>query len=260
MKRKSPDLDDNDQSRRSCIAIVDDDPLFRESIAQNLIESGYEVTDYDAGKAFLSALSDGASADLVLLDWKMPEMNGIEVLRQLRTQRPELPVIFLTVLSDQIYEEAALLGGAVDFVEKSRSFSIILRRVENILDRREAAAGADAPKKTNVASEFNLGALRLDSASRRGYWRDQELELTLTEFAIIEVLAGRRGKDVSYREIYDVVRGRGFQAGFGGEGYRANVRSAIKRVRQKFRDLDPDFDCIENYPGFGYRWNTVDNT
>lgn len=258
MKRRSPDQDDPGETEKSRIAIVDDDPLFRESIAQNLIESGYDVTDFDAGQAFLSALTDGASADLVLLDWKMPEMNGIEVLRQLRALRPDLPVIFLTVLSDQIYEEAALLGGAVDFVEKSRSFSIILRRVENILDRRETNAGPEAPNKASGENEFILGPLRLDISSRRGYWRGQELELTLTEIAIIEILASRRGKDVSYREIYDVVRGRGFQAGFGGEGYRANVRSAIKRVRQKFRDLDPDFDCIENYPGFGYRWNTVD--
>ena len=68
------------------------------------------------------------------------------------------------------------------------------------------------------------------------------------------VCAGRAGRDVSYREIYDLVRGEGFRAGSGEQGYRANVRALIKRIRQKFRDVDPTFDLIENYPGFGYRW------
>jgi two-component system response regulator ChvI len=59
---------------------------------------------------------------------------------------------------------------------------------------------------------------------------------------------------VRYRDIYDLVRGEGFTAGVGPEGYRANVRTFIKRIRQKFREIDERFDSIENYPGFGYRW------
>ncbi|HLW28926.1 MAG TPA: helix-turn-helix domain-containing protein, partial [Kiloniellales bacterium] len=66
--------------------------------------------------------------------------------------------------------------------------------------------------------------------------------------------AERAGQDVTYRELYDLVHGRGFVAGSGPDGYRANVRTFMKRIRQKFRELDEDFDEIENYPGFGYRW------
>jgi two-component system response regulator ChvI len=61
--------------------------------------------------------------------------------------------------------------------------------------------------------------------------------------------------DVTYRQIYDVVRGKDFAAGYGSEGFRANVRSFIKRIRKKFREADPDFEGIDNYPGFGYRWS-----
>ena len=61
---------------------------------------------------------------------------------------------------------------------------------------------------------------------------------------------------MSYREIYDLVHGEGFVAGAGEDGYRANVRTFIKRIRQKFRDLDDTFDRIENYPSYGYRWAT----
>jgi len=67
-------------------------------------------------------------------------------------------------------------------------------------------------------------------------------------------MAIQSGGDVTYRQIYDVVRGKDFAAGYGSDGFRANVRSFIKRIRKKFRDVDPEFDGIDNYPGFGYRW------
>ena len=66
--------------------------------------------------------------------------------------------------------------------------------------------------------------------------------------------AGKAGDDVGYREIYDLVHGKDFVAGAGEEGYRANVRTLIKRIRKSFRDVDPRFAQIENYAGFGYRW------
>ena len=234
------------------ILVVDDDPLFRESITQNLEDAGYSVADFAEGRAFLADFSGETEADLLLLDWKMPGMNGIEVLREVRRRRPDLPVIFLTVLSDQIYEEAALLGGALDFVEKSRSFAIIKKRIEIILklhaDAQASTGGEDGD------GELKLDELHLDLSSHRGFWQGQELGLTLTEFGMVRLLAGRPGKDVTYRDLYDVVHGQGFRAGHGSEGYRANVRAAIKRIRQKFKELDGGFDRIENYPGFGYRW------
>jgi len=70
----------------------------------------------------------------------------------------------------------------------------------------------------------------------------------------VSLLAESAGKDVDYREIYDRVHGKDFLAGHGSEGYRANVRTFIKRIRKKFRDVDADFDQIENHAGFGYRW------
>lgn len=96
--------------------------------------------------------------------------------------------------------------------------------------------------------------LVLDVASARASWNGQQVELTHGEFKVVQLLAQRVGRDVGYREIYDAVRGVGFEAGQGPDGYRANVRAMVKRIRQKFRDLDPDFDAIETYPGFGYRW------
>lgn len=234
------------------ILVVDDDPLFRESIAQNLEDAGFTVEDFADGRSFLADFAEDTCANLLLLDWKMPEMNGIEVLREVRRIRSDLPVIFLTVLSDQIYEEAALLGGAVDFVEKSRSFAIISKRIEIILNLHAEQQAQD--EENDEEGELSLDKLRLDLSSHRAFWAGKELGLTLTEFGMVKQLAGRAGKDVTYRDLYDVVHGRGFHAGQGNDGYRANVRAAIKRIRQKFKEADETFDQIENYPGFGYRW------
>jgi two-component system, OmpR family, response regulator ChvI len=245
---------------RTTIVLVDDDDLFRESLGQNLLDAGFTVIDCPTGQQALDYLLPGGAVDLVILDWKMPEMNGIEVLRRLRGGRIEAPAIFLTALTDQIYEEAALTTGAVDFVEKSRSFAILLKRVMLILGGSktpQGAAAADTPAPVAVQDDgaLQFGRLTLQIDTSRAYWNGRQVDLTLSEFKIVHHLAGRGGRDVSYREIYDIVRGKGFVAGTGDEGYRANVRTAVKRIRQKFRDLDDNFDQIENYPGFGYRWS-----
>ncbi|MBO6519000.1 MAG: response regulator transcription factor [Rhodospirillales bacterium] len=232
------------------VAIVDDDDLFRESLGGNLETEGFSVVHFGNGHAALEAFAHGTSADLVLLDWKMPEINGIEVLRQLRADGYAVPVIFLTVLSDQIYEEAALLGGAIDFVEKSRSFAILLKRIELAL-----SGSSEATRQTRHAEQrVQVGSLDLNADGKYATWQGREVDLTVGEFDIVEALARRAGDNLSYRDIYDIVRGQGFVAGHGDEGYRQNVRTFIKRVRRKFRDVDASFDAIENYPGYGYRW------
>lgn len=235
------------------ILLVDDDDLFRESLEQNLIDAGFAVSGFADGPTVLAFLANGGVADLILLDWKMPTMNGIEVLKRLRETRLDIPVIFLTVLSDQIYEEAALLGGAVDFVEKSRSFSILLRRIQLILEGAKQKK-TPAPEAEKVERRLTHGNLELHLDSSRAFWNGERVDLTLTEFKMVHYLAEHAGKDVRYRELYDLVHGEGFVAGIGDEGYRANVRTFIKRIRQKFRDIDGSFEAIENYPGFGYRW------
>ncbi len=238
----------DEAAARPLIGIVDDDPLFRETLGGNLDDAGYTAQLWTGGAPFLAALAAGGRPDLVLLDWKMPDLNGIDVLRRMRAGGVGVPVIFLTALSDQIFEETALLGGAVDFVEKVRSFVILERRIRLALERRSAPA---AP-----ADRLAVGDLVLDLDSRRAYWRGRLVDLTVTEFALVRALAARAGRDVGYRDLYDAGRGKGFHAGAGEDGYRTNVRAAVKRIREKFKAQDAAFDRIGNYPGFGYQWVT----
>lgn len=233
------------------LLLVDDDELFRELLELNLIDEGYLVTSFGNGRDALAYLADGGGADAMLLDWRMPQLTGIEVLRRMRGSGIAIPVIFLTALSDDIYEEAALAGGAVDFIDKSRRLPILIKRIELIAEGARPAAEPD-PARPEVVQ---LGRLELSFDTSRATWTGRPVDLTLTEFKILALLAENAGHDVGYRDIYDLVHGKDFVAGHGAEGYRANVRTFIKRIRKKFRDGDPGFDRIENYAGFGYRWN-----
>ncbi|MBV8166984.1 MAG: response regulator transcription factor [Alphaproteobacteria bacterium] len=238
-----------DDAARRRVVVVDDDPLFLSTLTLNLEDAGFDVVSFTTPTAALEHLAED-QPDAVILDWNMPEMDGLELLQRLRAQGIGVPAIFLTSLNQQIYEELALERGAVDFVEKSRSFSIILKRLRLITEGTKGPA----PAERVPAEPAQGGPLELRSDSCRALWLGREVPLTLTEFHVVALLAGKAGGDVSYREIYDVVRGEGFIAGIGSEGYRSNVRTMVKRIRQKFRDLDPAFDALENYPGFGYRW------
>jgi two-component system response regulator ChvI len=227
--------------------------MFREALRNNLKDAGLDVLAFGDSRVALEHLKVDRSATLALLDWKMPVMSGIELLRKMREAEIDVPVVFLTVLGEPFYEETALADGAVDFIDKSRTFTIIQKRIEMILARgREDAGGAPGSEGEPVS----IGHLELNPASCRAVWKGRQVDLTVAEFAVVEHLARNAGQDVRYRDLYNAVRGPGFAAGFGTEGYRANVRSFVKRIRQKFRDLDDTFECIENYPGFGYRWSS----
>lgn len=234
------------------VVLVDDDDLFRESLGLNLAEEGFEVIDFADGETALEYFRSGESADAVLLDWRMPGIDGLGVLQALREARIETPIVFLTMLGEEIYEEAALKWGAVDFIDKSRRLSIILKRLKLITDGPKVQGAGEGESAESPV--LRLGPLELRSDIRRAFWRDNQVDLTLTEFAIVHYMVLRPGADVTYRQIYDLVRGKDFVAGYGPDGYRSNVRSFIKRIRKKFREVDSEFDHIDNYPGFGYRW------
>ncbi|MGN6516235.1 MAG: response regulator transcription factor [Rhizomicrobium sp.] len=238
--------------KRGHVMVVDDDALFLESVSTNLANAGYVAKPFPCGEEAVGYLSEKGDADLLLLDWKMPGITGIEVMQRLRSEKIDIPIIFLTVLSDQIYEEAGLLGGAVDFIEKSRSFAILLRRIELILGGEKSTPSSEPLIDAQAA--VTRGALTLRYDSRRAFWNETNVDLTLTEFNIVAYMVENLSRDVSYREIYDIVHGEGFMAGDGEIGFRTNVRAFIKRIRQKFRNVDPAFSHINNYPGFGYRW------
>ena len=196
----------------------------------------------------LASVADGLDADVVVLDWGMPTISGIELLPRLRREGIQLPVVFLTGRSSRNHEHLAFDRGALDFVDKSRGVPILAKRIRAIVK------SSKRPPELQIDENQHCGRLMLKPRVSRAFWDAIDANLTLTEFNVVRLLASSVGNHVTYRAVYDCMHRAGFMAGSGEEGYRTNVRSTIKRIRNKFRLLDPEFAEIENYASFGYRW------
>jgi two-component system response regulator ChvI len=192
-------------------------------------------------------------ADVIVLDWQLRTGLGIDLLPRINAMGVRLPVVFLTGMPAVAAEHAALDQGAVDFVDKARGTAILAKRLYRIVRSYRASPPPESePALKN--DPIRCGPLSLQPDVARAFWNGADIELTFSEFKIVHLLLARAGEYVTYRAIYDCVRYEGFMAGNGEDGFRTNVRSSIKRIRNKFRQFETDFDGIENYPAFGYRW------
>jgi two-component system, OmpR family, response regulator ChvI len=231
-----------------CLFLVDDDEDFREAAAGELADLGFTIKTFQDGPSLLAALQDGTTADAIVLDWALPGIGGIELIKRIRQEGTLAPVVFLTGRSSVIYERMALDQGALDFVDKTRGMPILAKRLRRIVSARKPSR---APEISEV---LHCGRLLLVPRDSIAWWDDIDVQLTPMEFKIVRFLASKVGEHVTYRAIYDCMHHAGFVAGSGEAGHRINVRSAIKRIRKKFQVIDPTFDHIGNYPSFGYRW------
>ena len=238
----------NAEDRRIRLAFVEDDDDYREAVTGELGDHGFAVESYADGLALLDAFAAGAEAEIILLDWNLPNVSGIDLLPKLRRRGIVLPVVFLTGRSQPVYEKLALDRGALDFVDKGRGIPILAQRLRLI------AEAAKKPAEPELEANFHCGRLLLKPGVSRAFWDDADINLTITEFKIVHLLVASIGSYVTYRAVYDCMHYVGFIAGSGENGYRTNVRSCIKRIRNKFRAVDPDFAEIDNYQSFGYRW------
>jgi two-component system response regulator ChvI len=246
------------------VVLVESDQYYREVLTVELLSQGFAVHPFSDGASLLGSLATAVDADLAVLDWDLPKMPGIKLLAELRQHGVNLPVVFLTgkVIAGNEHERCLLASrealnafekmafdqGAVDFIAKSRDRQVLVRRLRSVVELARPRTKTDLPVQERLA----CGKLLVESS--RAYWNQVDVDLTLGEYNIVHLLASRAGSFVTYRSVYDRLRYEGFIAGTGAQGYRANVRSAIKRIRNKFRARDPAFDEIENYTGFGYCW------
>ena len=227
------------------IALIDDDRNIITSISIALETEGFKVQTYLDGESALIGLTR-SPPDLAVIDIKMPKMDGEELLKKLR-KKTALPVIFLTSKDDEIDELLGLKLGADDFVKKSGGFSvkILIERIRVQLRKKDINYIEDAK---NIISH---GKLKLDPSQLECEWNGKQLpdKLTTTEFLIVKELAKRPGiikeraqlMDIAYREDTDIED--------------RTIDSHVKRIRKKFKKIDPEFSAIETRYGSGYRWN-----
>ena len=248
------------------VVLVESDQYYREVLTFELLCQGFVVHAFADGASLLGSLASVINADVAVLDWDLPKMPGLELMAELRQQGVNLPVVFLAgkVIAGNEHEQCLLAPretlntyecmafdqGAVDFISKSRDRQIIVRRLRRVVELAKPKIKTDLPFQERVA----YGKLRLNPETSRAYWNQVDVGLTFGEYKIVNLLASNAGRYVTYRAVYDRLRYEGFIAGTGEDGYRANVRSAIKRIRNKFRSCDPAFDEIKNYTSFGYCW------
>ena len=240
------------------LASVSEEPddALRVLLIEDSVSNGGFLTDKLAKQGIVvrtvASLADAhetvGDADVIVLHCKLNDFS-IELLGKLRAF--DIPAVLVTDEAAPAYECLALDKGAVDVILTSRGPGVLARRLKGVVKaiRRTDRPRSDGPRK--------CGELLLRPDTGRACWKDIDVGLTFGEYQIVHLLASNAGQYVTYRAIYDRLHYEGFIAGSGADGYRVNVRSAIKRIRNHFRALDPTFDHIENYAGFGYSWKKL---
>jgi len=221
------------------VLLFDGDPIHREALTGELSKQGFFIRSFGDSGALLSALRGTVEADVIIV---LLKESSLDLLIKLQRQGVTVPVIFLGARS--------LPAQAVSKLQGLEGLSSRLRSValESVV---KACGPTDQPPHDGSVI---CGRLHLRSDDRRACWNGVDVGVSHREYQLIHMLVSDVGQYKTYRAIYDRLHHVGFIAGSGSEGYRANVRTVIKRIRNKFRTIDPAFDEIESYSGFGYCW------
>ena len=225
------------------IALVDDDRNILTSVAMALQAEGFAVRCYSDGAEALKGMT-AQPVDLAVLDIKMPRMDGMELLGQLRRQS-HIPVIFLTSKDDEVDELLGLRMGADDYIRKPFSQRLLIERIRALIRRGELAREREDSQTEPVIAR---GQMTLDPARHQCSWRGAPVELTVTEFLILKSLAQRPGHVKNRDQLMDAAYGEHIYVD------DRTIDSHIKRPRKKFKAVDTDFTQIETLYGIGYRY------
>lgn len=231
------------------IALVDDDRNILTSVSMAMEAEGFVVVAYSDGLEAERGLA-ADPVDLAVLDIKMPGMDGFELLRALRGRNVGAPVIFLTSRDDEGDELTGLRLGADDYVKKPFSQRLLIERVRALLRRRGAPPRGGEETRTEDKTIVR-GPLTLDPERHMCSWRGRDLDLTVTEFLLVQALALRPGHVRSRDQLLDAAYGEGVYVD------DRTIDSHIKRLRKKFKAADEDFADIETLYGVGYRFRDV---
>jgi two-component system, OmpR family, response regulator ChvI len=231
------------------ITLIDDDENIVASVSLALESHGHQVKAYYDGASGLAAL-ESDPPDMAILDVKMPRMDGMEVLRRLR-QTTDLPVIILTSKDDEIDEILGFNLGADDYIHKPFSQRLLIERVKAVLRRGRENEDAAGNASAAASKAIRRGRLTLDPARHDCLWDGKPVKLTVTEFLLLQALAQRPGFVKSRDNLMD--------AAYDDQVYvdDRTIDSHVKRMRKKFRQVDPEFDSIETLYGVGYRYREV---
>ncbi len=224
------------------IAIVEDDTELRRNYAEALQQEGYVVTTYrnrpEAQEAFREKLPDMAILDIMLEDERD---GGFTLCSFLRARSAMLPIIFLTALNSDIDRVSAMRLGATDYLFKdTTTLDYLPVRVSSLFRYLEAFSRPEASETRLVRGPLVLNEERMEVS-----WNNTPIRFTLTEFWILHALIKRAGNLKSHAQLMQAANTTVTDNA---------IAASVRRIREKFKEVDPGFDCIQAEYGMGYRW------
>ncbi|MFK8082497.1 MAG: response regulator transcription factor [Granulosicoccus sp.] len=234
---------------RKTIALVEDDDILRQNYVDLLEDNLFFVTAY-ASRLEAEAAFEKGLPDLALLDIGLNEERegGYDLCRFIRRRSESLPIIFLTAYNKDVDEISGLRMGADDYISKEESFEKILVRINSLF--RRVAALSDNPEERGqeqAENQVQHGDLYINMASFEIRWKDIPIKFPLTQLWILHSLARRPGQVKSRESLMDA-------ANITHSGLNT-ITVHINAIRNKFKEVDADFDRIKNERGIGYSWS-----
>ncbi|WBO86157.1 response regulator transcription factor [Hymenobacter yonginensis] len=218
------------------ILVIEDEPGIARFLKQGLEEEGFAVDVADNGTTGLARALAGAY-DLLLVDWMLPGLTGLELCRQLRAAHQATPLIFLTAKDTVPDTVAGLQAGANDYIKKPFHFEELLERIRVQL--------RPAPAPTGETERFTVGPVVLDVGTHQVYKDQQEIALTQKEFALLEYLLRHKGKVCRRQSIIENVWDIHFE-------YNTGVIDVYMNALRKKLGFSKDDDYLQTIRGIGY--------
>lgn len=219
--------------------LVEDEAAIADTLLYMLQLEGFHTRWFPRGLPLMAALHLQVP-DLVILDVGLPDINGFELCRQLLTQYPDLPVLFLTARCEEIDRLLGLEIGADDYVTKPFSPREVCARVRTLLRRLH--------KQQRIARlvQYQVGRFTLDEAAARVQWCQQPLLLTRYEYLLLKTLLLAPGRVFSRQQLMELVWKEAE------DSLERTVDTHIKTLRAKLRDINPDVQVLMTHRGLGY--------
>ena len=222
------------------VLVIDDEPPIRKLLRMGLETQGYQTMDASNAKAALELMSD--KPDLVILDLGLPDMEGLELLRQIRARREDLPVVVLSSRGDEAAKVAALDQGADDYVTKPFGMEELLARIRAAL-RHQLQVQGERPV-------FKMGDLSVDLVRRIVKIRDRDVKLSPKEYELLRIMVQHAGKVLTQKFLLNQLWAVPIDAQY--------LRVYVRQLRHKI-EPDPARPCyILTETGIGYRLRSPD--